>query len=137
MRYPENNDLEGEAHEGKAERSPIHWPRIFVAVLCIGLLAVGSAVAWRYSGPEASKPSGLPVAAPQEAYLPLKDFERYQQAAAADVQNSKDKLQEQDAKIKQMSDQIAQLNATLNALQASARDARASVQPSQKAAKKQ
>jgi hypothetical protein len=134
VRNPNKNDPEGEAHESNAERSPIHWPRIFVAFLCIGLLTVGSAVAWYYSGTEAS--TGSP-AAPQETYLPLKDFERYQQAAAADVQNSKEKLQEQDAKIKLLSNQIAQLNSTLNALQASARDARASAQPAQKAAKKQ
>jgi hypothetical protein len=131
----DRNDPEGEMRESKAERSPIHWPRVFGVVLLIALLGAG-AVAWHYSGTEASKPSGS-SAAPREAYVPLKDFERYQQAAAADVQSSKDKLQEQDAKIKQLSDQIAQLNATLNALQASARDARASAQPAQKAAKKQ
>jgi uncharacterized protein HemX len=130
--YLGDNDPEGGMHESKAERSPIHWPRIFGAVLLIALLGAG-AVAWHYGksdGPGAS-------AAPQEAYVPLKDFERYQQAAAADVQNSKDKLQEQDAKLKQLADQIAQLNATLNRLQSSVRDARASVQPAQKAAKKQ
>jgi uncharacterized protein HemX len=130
MRYPDNDDLEGAAHESKGEGPPIHRPRVFGTVLLIVLLGAG-AVAWHYSGTNASKPSAS--AAPQEAYVPLKDFEHYQQAAAADVQN---KLQEQDAKIKQLSDQIAQLNATLNALQASAREAQASVQPAQKAAKK-
>jgi hypothetical protein len=117
-----------------AERSPIHWPRVFGAVLLIALLGAG-AVAWHHGKSDVSKPSAS--AAPQEAYVPLKEFERYQQAAAADVQNSKEKLQEQDAKIKLLSNQIAQLNSTLNALQASARDARASAQPAQKAAKKQ
>jgi len=127
----DNDDPEGKVRESETERNPIHWPRVFMAVLCIGLLGTGAAVAWHYSGTDAS--TGSP-AAPQETYLPLKDFERYQQSAAEDVQ---DKLQDQDVKIKQLSSQIAQLNATLNALQASARDARASVQPAQKAAKKQ
>jgi hypothetical protein len=108
----------GNGRESEAERNPIHWPRVLMAVLCIGLLGAGAAVAWHYRGADAS--SGSP-AAPQEAFLLLKDFERYQQAAAVDVQDSKDKLQEQNVKIKQLSDQIAQLNATLNALQASAR----------------
>ena len=136
VRHPDNHlddndDPEGKVRESETERNPIHWPRVFMAVLCIGLLGTGAAVAWHYSGTDAS--TGSP-AAPQETYLPLKDFERYQQSAAEDVQ---DKLQDQDVKIKQLSSQIAQLNATLNALQASARDARASVQPAQKAAKKQ
>ena len=121
--YLDNDDPEGGVRESEPERDPIHWPRVLVAVLCIGLLGAGAAVAWHYTGTDAS--SGSP-AAPQEAYLPLKDFERYQQAAAVDVQDSKDKLHEQDVKIKQLSDQIAQLNATLNALQVSA-----SVPPSQ------
>jgi hypothetical protein len=126
--YLDNDDPEGKVRESEPERDPIHWPRVLVAVLCIGLLGAGAAVAWHYTGTDAS--SGSP-AAPQEAYLPLKDFERYQQAAAVDVQDSKDKLHEQDVKIKQLSDQIAQLNATLNALQVSAREAQASVPPSQ------
>jgi hypothetical protein len=119
-----------EAHEGQPERYPVHWPRVFVAVFSIALVGVGSALAWHYgSTPSAS-------AAPQEVYVPLKDFERYQQTMAADIQDSKDKVQEQDAKIKQMSDQITQLNATLNALQTLARETQASAQPVQKAAKK-
>lgn len=139
VRHPDNHlddndDPEGKVRESETERNPIHWPRVFMAVLCIGLLGTGATVAWHYSGTDAS--TGSP-AAPQETYLPLKDFERYQQSAAVDVQDSKDKLQDQDVKIKQLSSQIAQLNATLNALQASSRDARASVQPAQKAAKKQ
>jgi hypothetical protein len=125
--YLDNDDPEGEVRESETVRDPIHWPRVLMAVLCIGLLGAGAAVAWHYIGTDAS--SGSPAA--QEAYLPLKDFERYQLSAAVDVQDSKDKLHEQDVKIKQLSDQIAQLNATLNALQVSAREAQASVPPSQ------
>ena len=133
VRHPDNHlddhdDPEGKVRESETERDPIHWPRVLMAVLFIGLLGAGAAVAWHYIGTNAS--SGSP-AAPQEAYLPLKDFERYQLRAAVDVQDSKDKLHEQNVKIKQLSDQIAQLNATLNALQVSAREAQASVPPSQ------
>jgi TolA-binding protein len=103
--YWDNDDREDEM----SEKGPIHLPRVFAAVLFIGLLAAGSAVAWHYSGTGSSK-------GPQEAF------------AATDVQQ---KLQEQDAKIKQLSDQIAQLNATVNAFQASAREAQALVQPAQ------
>jgi hypothetical protein len=94
------------------------------------LLGVGI-VALRYGQ---SNASSAPVAQ-QEAYVPLKDFERYQQVATADIQDTKNKLQKQDAQIRQMSEQIAQLSAT-SPLEAAAREAQASVQPAQKPAKK-
>jgi hypothetical protein len=133
VRHPDNHlddneDPEGKVRASETERDPIHWPRVLMAVLCIGLLGAGAAVAWHYTGTDAA--SGSP-AVPHEPYLPLKDFERYQQTTAVGVQDSKDKLHEQDVKIKQLSDQIGQLNATLNALQVSAREAQASVPPSQ------
>jgi TolA-binding protein len=150
VRYPDNNDLEGEAHE--STRHPIHWPSVFGAVLLIGLLGVGAG-AWYYGESQAAKLN--PSAAAQEAYVPSKDFERYQQTATADIQDTKNKLQEQDtqirqmseqiaqlnvkdAQIRQMSEEIAQLNVTLDVLQTVAREAQGSVQlpAGQKTAKK-
>ena len=130
MPYTDNNDLKSEVHETKVERLPIHWPRVFAAVLLIVLLGLG-VVTWRHGEFNASGASAVP----QEAYVPLKDFERYQQAATADIQDNKNKLQKQDAQIQQISEQIAQLSAT-SPLKAAAREAQASVQPAQKPAKK-
>jgi uncharacterized protein HemX len=142
VRYPDNNDLEGQAHEGT--RHPIHWPHVFGAVLLIGLLGAGAG-AWYYGESQAAKlnlesqaAKLNPSAAAQETYVPSKDFERYQQTATADIQDTKNKLQEQDAQIRQMSEQIAQLNVTLDVLQTVAREAQGSVQlpAAQKTAKK-
>src|SRR5215469_6556139 len=133
--YWDNDDQEDEMRES-VSRDPIHLPRIFVAVLCIGLLAAaGSAVAWHYSGTDSSK-------APQEASAATDVQQKLEEQDAKIKQLSdqtaaaKDVQQEQDAKIKQLSDQIAQLNATVNAFRASAREVQPLVQPAQKAAKK-
>jgi septal ring factor EnvC (AmiA/AmiB activator) len=128
--YWDNDDPEDDMRES-VSRDLIHLPRIFVAVLCIGLLTAGSGVAWHYSGTESSKaPQESSAAADVQQKLQEQDAKikqlSDQTAAATDVQ------QKQDATIKQLSDQIAQLNATVNAFQASARE----VQPAQKAAKK-
>jgi hypothetical protein len=54
VRHPDNqlddnDDPEGKVRESETERDPIHWPRVFMAVLCTGLLGTGAAVAWHYS----------------------------------------------------------------------------------------
>jgi hypothetical protein len=93
------------------------------------LVGSGSAFLWRYFGGPISGPAVSRTDEASQLTIAVQGLQQSQQGTAADVRQTLDILQAQQAAIKRMSDEIAELAAKVDVLNTRARDAEAAAPP--------
>ena len=129
MTYHYDDDIDSEPQQ-KRERS---WP---AAAIFVGLVTIGAASAflWRNYGDHLaafssfafSKDSSAAPPNPADTTVTAKEFQAFQLQIAAQLQAAAQRLADEQALTKRLSDQVAALSAKIDALQRPASPAQAS-----------